>query len=231
MIEKNLAVAPSNTARENWPRLLIVVIATILITLPSLPALAQKPLPVELVVATKANAYQGPGEDYRILAIYSQGITLTVSGRTFDRNWLQVAITDYNTAWMPAEAFFDAPALEELPLAATPAGLVTVTPDPGPPLILEVKLVLNPWTKAQVFEVKIHSRQPHTRITIFLNDSQGRNIVRFARSTDSQGDLTSMFGSGLVTDGTYTVVVTDSYGNTIQRSATVTGWHKPTPTP
>ncbi len=196
-----------------------------------LPTLAEDAEPYYLVTAEKSFAYQGPSEYYQLMAIYTQGITLTVTGRTPDSAWIQVALTPFNTAWMPAASFVDAPALAELPLAATPAGLVTVTPDPGPPLILEVKLVLNPWTKAQVFEVKIHSRQPRTRVTIFLNDSQGRNIVRFARSTDSRGDLTSMFGSGLVTDGTYTVVVTDSYGNTVQRSATVTGWHKPTPTP
>lgn len=196
------------------------------------------------------DVYARPGEGYPVLAAFAENLRFIMTGRNVAGEWLQVELSPEVMGWissssielageggvlavvdLPAASFLEAPALAELPLAATPARLATVTPDPGPPLILEVRLVTNPWTKSQVFEVKVHSREPYTRINILVNDAQGRTIVRNARSTDGGGDTAITFGSGLVTDGTYTVVVTDSFGNTVKKSVVVTGWHKPTPTP
>ncbi len=55
---------------------------------------------IYLQTQEKARAYSGPGEQYPLLAIYSQGITLTVTGRTDDTTWLQVNLSPYQKAWM-----------------------------------------------------------------------------------------------------------------------------------
>lgn len=233
---KNFYPEKEPTPRRSKLLLLTVLVAAaFLIVLFALPAAAKDGVSTDMVTAGKVYAYQGPGEQYPLLAIYTQGITITVTGRTPDKSWLQVAITDYNTAWMPADSFVEGSSLEALPLAATPAGLATVIPTLTPPLTVRMELVQNnsegfPWP-GQRFKIYVHSRQPFTRINIIFYNEAGMQVMKYSGATDAQGYFTNSYMSGVLTDGAYTVVVTDMSGNTAQASATIHSLQKPTPTP
>lgn len=224
----------SNSQQRFLWLLPVPLLAAALVALLFLPVLAQETPAAYLVTNERASAYQGPGEFYPLLAIYTQGITLTVTGRTPDSTWLQVALTPFNTAWMPAAAFGGPPALQDLPLAATPAGLVTVTPDAGPPLTVSLQVVSGKFEGNQSgprFSLRVHTREPRTRVNIRLINPAGQQVWKSGGATDAEGNYSEIFRSWTYTDGVYTVIVTDAQGNEARASVKFDAFHEPTPTP
>lgn len=227
------STAPSNLksriSRSTRLVLLPLTAALGIIFLMFLPTLAQETQPVYLVTAERAPAYQGPGEQYSLMAIYTQGITLTVTGRSQDDAWLQVALSPFNSAWMAASSFISATHTADLPVAATPSGLVTAIPKAETPLTVGLSLVQN--EHGPTFRIQVHTSQPRQRITIQFFNPLGKQTWKRGASTDAEGNYTTFHDSWTYTDGVYTVVVTDSQGNTAQASIKFEAYRRATPTP
>lgn len=203
--------------------------AAVIVALLTLPAFAEETAPVYFVTAGQARAYQGPGEQYSLMAIYTQGITLTVTGRSENNAWLQVALSPFNSAWIAASSFISATQITNLPVAATPSGLVTAIPKAETPLTVGLSIVQN--EHGPTFRIQVHTSQPRQRITIRFFNPLGKQTWKRGASTDAEGNYTTFHDSWTYTDGVYTVVVTDSQGNTAQASIKFEAYRRATPTP
>jgi len=57
--------------------------------------------PVSVTLATEADVYTGPGDDYAVAATIDAGTAVEIDGTTTDRTWYRV-ILDESLAWVPA---------------------------------------------------------------------------------------------------------------------------------
>ncbi len=109
----------------------------------SAPAPAAFPTPaVEAVVNNDSlNLRAGPGQDYAVLGVFTQGTALVVLGQDPSGDWLEVQVPDGRTGWM-ARAYLTVNidlttlgvvAIPDTPIRAHPAG-GDVLPTPTPPI-------------------------------------------------------------------------------------------------
>jgi len=187
--------------------------------------------PVTMVTKAGARAFQGPGEQYALLAIYSEGITVTINGKSSDASWFVVDLTAYNEGWMKVDQLTYSIDLESLPVVPTPQMLVTVTPQLLPALTLRLSsgVYASEYGSWALINIEAISREPSTKIQIEVMRADGKTFWRKSAFTDEAGFYRGSFAK--VTQGVYTVRVTDEAGNTIQSQIKVFVGPKPSPTP
>lgn len=106
---------------------------------PSLmPSSTPTPAPQGVVVIERANVRSGPGAEYPIIATYSQGTLLALTGRNRSSTWLVVRGPDRRAGWMAATTLRITGKADTLPEVAapptptpTPTHRPTVTPVPA----------------------------------------------------------------------------------------------------
>jgi len=91
--------------------------------------------PDALVTSTQQRLRGGPGQNYAILGAFTQGTTLTITGKDATGAWIQVAAPDGQTGWMLAANMQINLALSDIAVVAAPPSPTSApTPKPKPKL-------------------------------------------------------------------------------------------------
>ena len=169
-------------------------------------------------VSGGAIAYTGPGSNYPQLMTFYEPISLTVQGADESGAWLCVAITDFETGWMAAEAV-DSPAkIDKMPVVPTPEGLATVTPAP----VAEISAVAYEtyatiWDSGglgpkPVVMIEVKSQAALHPFNLEIRDAQGRLVSDKDYKTKNDGTVSVILARKLFEPGEYTIRISTYTG-------------------
>lgn len=187
------------------------------------PTLTATPTLLPLLGQTLSEVplFTGPDQNLPLVASYTGGITLTVLGCSADQQWLVVEIPPGQQGWMSAanlQMTSDPLALEVLP---TPAGLATLTPVPmaGVRVVVRFESTRDYLGAHAITYISISTGQPKLTVDVEILKPDGKRLYRKGKSlTDNEGWIYLRFFDTPVPNGSYTLILTDTAGNVIQKT-------------
>jgi len=168
------------------------------------------------ITQRQALVYAGPGEPYPLLVTYAAGLTFPVLGKSAAGDWLIIPINPYQTGWI---ASLDVSAEADL------ESLAVVLPDPAAiptPNIVQAKVKVSVHVEylrnnPGLVTITLTDMTPGIFYQIEVFNPKGKRIKRISMTGTESGKDHDWLEGGTLPAGQYTVIVTGSNGESVQK--------------
>jgi len=200
-------------------------------TAPEIPTITVTTKPKDLLVTKTGNTYlyNGPGTNYLLMAIYSPGSSLEVTGRNGEGDWLSILIPPEQTGWVAVSDIETSVDINELVLLAIPP-----TPQPSITPAFNYSITVVPDTKKIHTESRIYIWKGHL-VTISglkpdepvncstIQVATGKRMAQTSDNADKFGVAYIFFQTSYYPTGMYLVHAELSNGMVLQEYFLVIG--------